>query len=173
VPDTAAERPNVSPTLADFLAALTPHGAWSDHAKYGPVWRPAVSDPDWAPYFRGHWTHTGAGWYWVSVEPWAWATYHYGRWFLDAAWGWTWVPGRRWAPAWVSWREGKGLAGWAPLQPDGAAHPLTYVFVESRRLTDPAETATLPATRGGAALRATRLIEAPGDSSGRPTARAR
>ena len=168
VPDTGSEPPNSAPTLADFVAALEPLGSWKEHSRHGQVWRPARPGPDWAPYLRGRWAHTPAGWYWVGDEPWAWATYHYGRWFLDAAEGWTWVPGRRWAPAWVAWREGKGLVGWAPLQPDGAAHPATYLFVEARRMGDPVEQAVLPPARGGEALRSTRAIGAPA----RRTARA-
>ena len=33
--------------------------------------------------------------------------------------GWYWVPGRVWAPAWVSWRRSNDYVGWAPLPPDG------------------------------------------------------
>ena len=31
--------------------------------------------------------------------------------------GWFWVPGRRWAPAWVSWRQSDDYLAWAPLPP--------------------------------------------------------
>src|SRR5262249_44554206 len=31
--------------------------------------------------------------------------------------GWYWVPGRRWAPAWVSWRRSNDHVVWAPLPP--------------------------------------------------------
>jgi len=31
---------------------------------------------DWRPYCNGHWQRTEAGWYWVSDDPGAWATYH-------------------------------------------------------------------------------------------------
>jgi len=164
---------NEAPTLADFVAALEPHGTWSEHPRHGPVWRPTAPGADWSPYLRGRWTHTSAGWYWVGEEPWAWATSHFGRWYLHAAAGWTWVPGRRWAPAWVIWREGKGLVGWAPLQPDGAAHPLTYLFVEAARMREPAYEAVLPPARGGEAMRATRVLEAPGAAPDRRAARSR
>jgi hypothetical protein len=69
------------------------------------------------PYSEGYWQRTEAGWYWVSAEPWAWATYHYGRWDLSADFGWYWVPQIQWAPAWVSWHSGGGYIGWAPLYP--------------------------------------------------------
>ena len=31
--------------------------------------------------------------------------------------GWFWVPGNRWAPAWVAWRQEDDYLGWAPLPP--------------------------------------------------------
>src|SRR6266850_8446896 len=96
-----------------------------------------------AAYCNGHWQRTDAGWYWVSDEPWAWATYHYGRWDLNPRLGWVWVPRTEWAPAWVSWHQGGGYTGWAPLHPsarftpNGVAEanervipPRAYVFVE-------------------------------------------
>lgn len=172
-PDTGKKPPNTPPTLADFVAVLAEHGAWSDHARYGQVWRPTKPGEGWSPYLRGRWAHSAAGWYWVGDEPWAWATYHYGRWLLDATAGWTWVPGRRWAPAWVTWREGNGLVGWAPLQPDGAAHPLTWLFAEARRIEEPAERSRLGPERGGEAMRATRVIGAPPAPGSRRAAPAR
>jgi hypothetical protein len=43
--------------------------------------------------------------------------FHYGRWVNNefTAGRWAWVPGYDWAPSWVSWREGEGGMGWAPL----------------------------------------------------------
>jgi ribosomal protein L21 len=46
-----------------------------------------------------------------------WATYHYGRWGFSKRIGWFWVPGSRWAPAWVSWRQSDDYLAWAPLPP--------------------------------------------------------
>jgi hypothetical protein len=57
------------------------------------------------------------GWTWVSNEPYGWATYHYGRWDRDPRFGWIWIPGTIWGPAWVSWQSGGGYIGWAPLPP--------------------------------------------------------
>src|SRR5690606_35516187 len=51
-------------------------------------------------------------------EPFAWAVYHYGRWYDDDELGWCWVPGRNWAPAWVSWRRSDRFVGWVPLKPE-------------------------------------------------------
>jgi len=145
-------------SLEDFHRALDPLGTWFVHPRWGQVWRPASISNIWKPYTRGHWARTDGGWYWVSDEPWAWATYHFGRWFLDPLIGWLWAPGRRWAPAWVQWREGKGLAGWAPLGPDGRALATHYTFVPAERILEPAEEVALPSPRMGQALRDTRPV---------------
>src|SRR5579872_3750204 len=102
---------------SDFYAPLTPYGRWEVVGPYGRCWIPGRVDPDWRPYCEGYWQRTEAGWYWVSDEPWAWATYHYGCWDYTDQYGWYWVPQTQWAPAWVSWHEGGGYVGWAPLQP--------------------------------------------------------
>ncbi len=81
------------------------------------AWQPAEVGQGWRPYNNGRWVWTDDGWYWDSDEPWAWATYHYGRWYDDDYYGWVWVPGYDWSPAWVEWRFGGGAMGWAPLGP--------------------------------------------------------
>ncbi|MBV9008641.1 MAG: hypothetical protein JO354_05650 [Verrucomicrobia bacterium] len=95
-------------------------GNWYQVADYGYVWQPDVAtDPNWRPYTDGYWAYTDQGWTWVSYEDFGWATYHYGRWARLADYGWVWVPGTEWAPAWVSWRTGGDYVGWAPLPPAG------------------------------------------------------
>lgn len=126
---------------------LDGHGTWSEVPDYGQVWRPAVSDPDWAPYRDGRWVNEPYwGWTWVSSDSWGWAPYHYGRWmYLDGGWGW-WpgpaygYPDYRpiWAPAYVSFYGfgggfgggfgfgfggGWGSIGWLPLGPCDHFHP--------------------------------------------------
>ena len=96
-------------TESDFYEPLTPHGEWVVVGSYGRCWRPSRVEADWRPYCNGSWQRTDAGWYWASDEPWGWATYHYGRWDFDAEFGWYWVPQTQWAPAWVSWHEGRRL----------------------------------------------------------------
>jgi hypothetical protein len=100
-----------------FYSSLGSHGEWisCDAGVY--AWRPAGVAVDWRPYYQGQWCWTDDGWYWTSDEPWAWATYHYGRWYCDDSYGWVWIPGYDWAPAWVEWRYGGGCVGWAPLSP--------------------------------------------------------
>ena len=141
---------------ADFYEPLTPYGRWEVVGTYGRCWIPGRVEADWRPYCNGHWQRTEAGWYWASDEPWAWATYHYGRWDLSTQFGWYWVPQTQWAPAWVSWHEGGGYVGWAPLHPTARIvasgvvavnveliAPRAFVFVEQRRFLEPVRPATV------------------------------
>lgn len=99
-----------------FYDGLSRFGDWVEMPGYGWTFAPRVSR-DWRPYTEGQWAFTDEGWYWESDEEFGWATYHYGRWTNDPYYGWIWVPGTDWAPAWVSWRQGNGYTGWAPLPP--------------------------------------------------------
>ncbi|HYD40563.1 MAG TPA: DUF6600 domain-containing protein [Anaeromyxobacter sp.] len=107
---------DASVTFDTFHGALAPYGQWVVVGSYGRVWRPHVAT-GWRPYYYGRWEWTNEGWLWVSEEPWGWAAYHYGRWTMDPSYGWIWVPGYQWAPAWVSWRYSGDVVGWAPLGP--------------------------------------------------------
>ncbi len=135
----------------DFYEPLSPYGEWVVVGTYGRVWRPARVETNWRPYANGHWELTGDGWYWVSDEPWAWATYHYGRWQLVSGYGWVWVPQTQWAPAWVSWREGGGYVGWAPLPPEPRGGvsvnvtiaPAAFCYVEERHMHEPVRPTTV------------------------------
>jgi uncharacterized membrane protein YgcG len=100
-----------------FYSSLGQHGEWIsvDGGTY--AWRPSGVASDWRPYYNGRWVWTDEGWYWASDEPWGWAAYHYGRWYRDDYYGWCWIPGYDWAPAWVEWRYGGTCVGWAPLGP--------------------------------------------------------
>jgi hypothetical protein len=132
---------------SDFYEPLTPYGEWVVVGSYGRCWRPGRVDRDWRPYCSGNWENTDAGWYWVSDEPWGWATYHYGRWDLNDEFGWFWVPQTVWAPAWVSWHEGGGYIGWAPLSPSGRVDVEVIsprvVFVEQRHFLEPIRRTTV------------------------------
>ena len=125
-------------STAEFYEPLAAHGVWVEVGSYGRCWRPAGVAAGWRPYCDGHWEWTDCGWYWVSDEPWAWACYHYGRWYYDPNLGWVWIPGTEWAPAWVYWRTGDDYIGWAPCGPPGFVFaPSFFVFVESRHFHDP------------------------------------
>ncbi len=101
----------------EFYDELAPYGTWVYDEQYGNVWIPDV-DQNFRPYAtNGYWAMTEYGNTWVSNYPWGWAAFHYGRWRFDNYYGWEWIPGSEWAPAWVSWRNGGGYYGWAPLEP--------------------------------------------------------
>ena len=115
--------------LQSFESGLAPYGDWVSTPSYGSAWRPRVAS-GWRPYYYGRWEWTNEGWLWVSEEPFGWATYHYGRWAWDAGQGWLWVPGYQWAPAWVSWRYGADVVGWAPLAPGLSLYVTNYAFID-------------------------------------------
>jgi hypothetical protein len=109
--------PGTTVSVSMFYGDLSPWGRWVDIPPYGWCWEPDVAYAGWRPYSDGEWIYTDLGWTWVSDEPWAWAVYHYGRWFYDPMHGWVWLPGTEWAPAWVVWRTDWDWVGWAPLPP--------------------------------------------------------
>jgi hypothetical protein len=155
----AASKPavaGVSWSVSVFDGPLGASGHWIDRPGYGRCWYPAYVSSNWQPYCEGYWMWTNQGWYWVSSEPWAWATYHYGRWVNDPYYGWVWTPDTEWAPSWVSWREGGGYVGWAPLPPgssfgvDGQVvfreRPVSdrfFMFVEVNHFSEPIHRSTV------------------------------
>ena len=100
-----------------FYTDLMPYGEWIELENEIVVWRPSRIAVNWHPYTIGRWEYTRYGWYWVSYEPFGWATFHYGRWFRHEYYGWLWLPGYEWSPAWVEWRYNSHYIGWAPLPP--------------------------------------------------------
>jgi len=168
---------DVSVGVNFFYDDLAPHGDWFEMDDYGWVWTPRHVAADWRPYTRGRWVLSDDdGWLWLSDEDFGWATCHYGRWFYDARRGWVWVPGREWAPAWVSWRTGGGYVGWAPLPPeyrwqagvglsagnfdlDLHIGPSQYVFVPERHFFDSGiYRQALPYARNGTFVNVTRNV---------------
>ena len=135
-----------------FHEPLAPYGTWTAVPEYGQVWIPHDVAPGWRPYTTGRWVYTNDGWTWVSDQEWGWAPFHYGRWAFVAPYGWVWVPGTVWAPAWVVWRHSPGWVGWAPLPPQVVVRPGVeiraanmnvriepswFCFVEERRILAP------------------------------------
>jgi hypothetical protein len=133
--------------------------AYADDLSFGSffVWKPApdlsigvtAGEPQigYQPYTNGEWVYTNAGWYFKAPTPQEEITHHYGRWVNSPSLGWTWVPGRVWAPAWVDWRENDTYIAWAPI-PFGiniensiiVAPPLVedrYVVVEQKNFIQP------------------------------------
>ena len=133
---------DVSVSYQAFYDNLAPYGLWVYDPQYGNVFVP-YEDAGFRPYTRGYWAMTEYGNTWISDDPWGWACYHYGRWTYNGYYGWIWIPGYEWAPAWVSWRYGHGYAGWAPLGPgiyagDGYYCPDNWwVFIEPMYIYHP------------------------------------
>ncbi len=108
---------DVEVSYQEFYDELSPYGQWVEDPEYGNVWIPN-EDENFRPYAtNGYWAMTDYGNMWVSDAPYGWACYHYGRWTFNPYYGWVWIPGYEWAPAWVSWRSGGGYYGWAPMPP--------------------------------------------------------
>lgn len=105
-------------TIRALEVDLDPYGEFVYVADHGRVWRPYAMPSDWQPYTRGHWALQNGDWTWQSDFAWGWATFHYGRWHHSARYGWVWVPGDQWSPAWVAWSYDDGYVSWAPLPPD-------------------------------------------------------
>ena len=124
--------------LSDFRAELDPYGSWVQHPSYGTLWVPSpqVVGTSFSPYVSaGRWALDDAGnWVWVSDYPFGRVVFHYGRWVWASGVGWGWVPGYRYAPAWVSWRvpvAGDPYIGWAPLPPTYiwmGGYPVSYWY---------------------------------------------
>jgi hypothetical protein len=105
--------------LQMYAGMLDQYGSWQYAAPYGYVWYPSVS-AGWRPYYYGSWSPIRSyGWTWVGTDAWSWPTHHYGRWGYTGSW--FWIPGRTWAPAWVSWAAAPGYVSWCPLGSDGRA----------------------------------------------------
>ncbi|PZV35245.1 hypothetical protein B5V02_29815 [Mesorhizobium kowhaii] len=110
----AAHAAEISVTIRERLST---YGGWRTSNRFGEVWVPTVR-AEWRPYTEGRWVWTDDGWYWESAEPFGDVVYHYGRWAYDPDFGWVWIAGDQWAPAWVVWRQGGDDVGWAPAPPD-------------------------------------------------------
>lgn len=121
--------------LDEFMPKLDPYGTWIDDSSYGVVWVPdaATVGDGFSPYVSdGHWALDTAGnSVWMSDYSFGSIVFHYGRWAWTSR-GWAWIPGYRYAPAWVSWRIPSGdyaYYGWAPLPPSfiwASGAPMPY-----------------------------------------------
>jgi hypothetical protein len=100
-----------------FHAELAPYGTWVTIGGFGDAWVPSGVSRGWQPYSVGEWIYTDFGWTWVSSDPWGSDPYHYGTWTSVEPYGWVWIPGYVWAPAWVTWSYSDAYIGWAPVPP--------------------------------------------------------
>lgn len=100
-------------------AILQQFGAFTQSDKYGEVWSPTVTPPNWHPYMACNWVNTKQyGWFYKDNTPWGNIVHHYGRWAFDAQKGWLWIPGAEFSPGWVEWRTSPEWIGWAPIPPE-------------------------------------------------------
>jgi hypothetical protein len=147
--------------LQHAVRALRDAGTWRVDAHYGRLWTPHVAqDPSFTPYVsRGRWRLAREGLYWSSVDDWGAITFHFGRWvFADRRW--SWAPGTRCSPAWVSWRGGAGWIGWSPLPPEGSALHAPFAYLPHDALHDAAPAARVVTGAAAVSLFArTRPIE--------------
>ena len=106
---------NLPPDLQTYGSSFDQNGSWQYEPSYGSVWYPTAVASGWRPYYDGYWSsYPSYGWTWIGYEPWAWPTHHYGRWGYARS-RWFWIPGRAFAPAWVSWGTAPGYVSWCPL----------------------------------------------------------
>ena len=108
---------SVSVSVSFFHERLSPYGQWVVAGGYGDCWVPSGVAAGWAPYVDGQWYWTDYGWTWASLDAWGDLPFHYGAWVWVDPYGWVWVPGTVWAPAWVTWAYTDAYIGWAPLPP--------------------------------------------------------
>lgn len=138
-----------APSDDEIDGTLVGFGTWTDDPTYGRVWTPSAEcvGSDFTPYLTGgRWKLDGDQRTWESNYPWGPATFHFGNWIWRDGRTWSWVPGKTYSPAWVTWRReepGARYVGWAPApptMPDGVEvppSPLGYRFVPAERLTSP------------------------------------
>ena len=164
----------VAVSLSYFHQTLAPHGRWLVAASYGDVWVPNVA-AGWEPYVDGDWAYTDYGWTWVSDDSWGDIPYHYGTWAWVDPYGWVWIPGTVWAPAWVTWAYTDDYVGWAPVPPTFVlsaggyvGSPIVvaqtrYVFVPARQFVGvPVASVRVPAQQNAAIFaRATKVTRFP------------
>jgi hypothetical protein len=112
-----AVKADVAVSFSFFHDNLAPYGRWVTVGTYGRAWYPVGVPVGWQPYTVGHWGWGDYGWTWVSADPWGDWTYRYGTWTFQPPYGWVWVPGYVWAPAWVTWSYTNDYIGWAPIPP--------------------------------------------------------
>ena len=111
VPGTDSD-PRALTAYDDILAG---YGTWQDDDTYGTVWTP--SDPSFVPFAtHGRFANVGGTMVWLSALPWGAATLHHGRW-VNHDDRWHWVPGIRYASAWVTFTHEGGTTSWAPTPP--------------------------------------------------------
>lgn len=102
---------------------LDEYGEWGYFPGFGYGWSPYAA-AGWSPFSMGQWSYYPSfGYTWISSEPWGWLPFHYGYWNYSPMYGYMWSPGsmNEFYPGVVSWFQGPGYYGWAPMGANGAA----------------------------------------------------
>ena len=103
--DPAGNATEASLISPEWLQILQKSGTFLTHARYGEVWKPAVTPQGWHPYPACYWKNTEKfGWCFDDLADWGAIVHHHGRWTNDSEHGWIWVPGKEFSPGWVVWR---------------------------------------------------------------------
>jgi len=127
---TSALQYTGSPYYAPGFADLYTYGAFSSCGAYGYGWRPFGVGLGWSPFTNGQWFMDPAfGWTWLSYQPWGWAPYHYGGWLFDSSCGgWFYSPPVLYGYPGYPVGRGRGFPrGVHPPRP--IYRPVTAVFV--------------------------------------------
>lgn len=112
----SAHSEHIPREISSYSDDLDDNGDWiyvDDTSSW--CWRPRGVSVEWRPYWQGRWGAYAGGMTWISDEPWGYVTHHHGRWGWGARYGWYWIPGVYYSPAWVAWNTYDTFFGWAPL----------------------------------------------------------
>ncbi|GEM_PF-1590319 len=111
----AASAQYVPTEIRHYVTELDSNGTWYyDTSLSTYVWHPNIVDSSWEPYSNGYWAWSPYGMTWTSYYNWGFAPFHYGAWDFSLSFGWIWVPGAYYSPAWVSWNCWDNYIGWYP-----------------------------------------------------------
>jgi hypothetical protein len=70
------------------------YGSFMNVSGYGMMWQPFFTGIGWDPFMDGAWSfYPGAGYMFISANPWGWMPYRYGSWMFVPSYGWMWQPG--------------------------------------------------------------------------------
>ncbi|MDP9146126.1 MAG: FecR family protein [Acidobacteriota bacterium] len=112
--NAVAQYSNNSQYTSGF-ADLYTYGGFYPLSGFGYGWRPYGVGLGWSPFSSGSWFLDPAfGWSFIGSQPWGWLPYHYGGWLFEPGIGWLWAP-----------------AGFGPGIHTVRYHPVTATFVRS------------------------------------------
>jgi hypothetical protein len=152
-----------SSRLSYGMSDLNYYGGWYSVPGYGTMWQPYSTGLGWDPFMDGAWMwYPGAGYTFVSANPWGWMPYRYGSWAFVPGWGWGWIPGGfgSWNSVPVLYSSPMGFV--PPRRPSGGlGHPTVATRSPAVAIANPGAAASVrtgvgsrsAAVRGQAAVR--------------------